>query len=123
MNICGLNFFDGAKGKRVQDQLLEIGRIFNSNESNNFVIINEINKNDLKKYDSFISCGDLKITFNRNLIEKYLNIKLINKPRLIRDVTYLRIIPKIRSLDLNFFFAMISSSFFILTTTYEMYYF
>ena len=103
MNICGLNFFDQVKGKRVQNQLLEIGEIFNSNKSNNFVIINEINKNDLKKYDSFISCGDVKITFNRNLIEKYLNINLTKKPRLIRDVTYLRIIPKIRNLDINFF--------------------
>ena len=103
MNLCGLNFFDQAKGERVQNQLLEIGQIFNSNKSNDFVIINKINKNDLKKYDTFILCGDVKITFNRDLIEKYLNINLTKKPRLIRDVTYLRIIPKIKNLDVNFF--------------------
>ena len=103
MNIGGLNFFDQAKGERVQNQLNEIGYIFNSNKSNDFVIIKETNNNDLKKYDFFISCGDVKITFNRDLIEKYLNINLTKKPRLIRDVTYLRIIPKIRNLDVNFF--------------------
>ena len=103
MNICGLNFFEQAKGERVQNQLLEIGNIFNSNKSNDFVIVKEANKNDLNKYDFFILCGDAKITFNRALIEKYLNIKLTKKPRLIRDVTYLRIIPKIRNLDVNVF--------------------
>ncbi len=103
MNICGLNFFDEAKGERVQNQLNEIGHIFNSNKSNDFVIINETNNDYLKKYEFFVSCGDVKITFSKDLIEKYLNINLTKKPRLIRDVTYLRVIPEIRNLDVNFF--------------------
>lgn len=103
MNICGFNFFSGDKGARVQNQLLEIKDIFNSNSKNNFNIQNKINLNELQKYDFFVTCGDVKITFNRDLIEKYANIKSLKKPQLIRDVTYLRIIPKICKLDVNYF--------------------
>ena len=51
----------------------------------------------------FVSCGDIKLTFNKELISKLNKVKSLNKPILIRDVTYLRIIPKIRSLDVNYF--------------------
>ena len=104
MNICGLNFFDGEKGRRVEKQLKEIKKIFLSNNKSDFNIIYDYdNIGELVKYDCLVSCGDVKITFKKELISKYNNIKLSNKPRLIRDVTYLRIIPKIRNLDVNFF--------------------
>lgn len=104
MNICGVNFFDGEKGRRVEKQLKEIKKIFLSNNKSDFNIIYDYNNiGELVKYDFLVSCGDVKITFKKELISKYNNIKLSKKPRLIRDVTYLRIIPKIRNLDVNFF--------------------
>jgi len=39
VNICGLNFFDGEKGRRVEKQLKEIKKIFLSNNKSDFNII------------------------------------------------------------------------------------
>ena len=104
MNIGGINFFGGEKAKRVQDQLYEIKKIFDTNSNNNFNIIqNYTNKEELDNYNCFVNCGDIKITFNRELIKRYLDIKSTKKPILIRDVTYLRVIPKLRKLDVNHF--------------------
>ena len=64
MNICGFNFFNGEKGAGFH-QLLEIKDIFNSNSKNNFNIQNKTNISELQKYDFFVTCGDVKITFNR----------------------------------------------------------
>ena len=104
MNICGLNFFNGQKADRIQDQLNEIKKIFISDSNNNFNIIqNYRDREELYKYDFFVSCGDIKLTFDKELIKKYIEVKAVKKPLLIRDVTYLRMIPKIRKLDVNFF--------------------
>ncbi len=104
MNICGLNFFNGQKADRVQNQLHKIKEIFISDSINNFNIIkNYRDREELDKYNFFVSCGDIKITFNKELLKRYLEIKALKKPLLIRDVTYLRMIPKIRKLDVNFF--------------------
>ena len=104
MNICGLNFFTGLKHERVQKQLLQIKKIFESELINEFKILKgQTNYDQLKLFDFFVTCGDIKITFNKYLIQNYLKIKDLKKPQLIRDVTYLRIIPKIREIDVNFF--------------------
>ena len=64
MNICGLNFFDGEKGRRVEKQLKEIKKIFLSNNKSDFNIIYDYdNIGELVKYDCLVSCGDVKITF------------------------------------------------------------
>ena len=67
-------------------------------------MIEQFSKDELLEInDFFVSCGDIKLTFNKELISKLNKVKSLNKPILIRDVTYLRIIPKIRSLDVNYF--------------------
>lgn len=103
MNICGLNFYYGEKGNRVNNQLKEIKKIFNSNSKNNFIIQNDIKTIKDSEHDFFVTCGDIKISFDKNLMKKFNDLKLINKPHLIRDVTYLRVIPKIKNLDINYF--------------------
>ena len=104
MNICGLNFFEGEKAIRVNEQLKFIKKIFSTKPTNIFNIIEQFSKEELLEInDFFVSCGDIKITFNKELISKYNKVKSLNKPILIRDVTYLRIIPKIRNLDINHF--------------------
>lgn len=104
MNICGINFFEGEKGSRVNQQLSLLEKIFLSNKTNSFEILKNVVSNiDLNKLDFFVTCGDIKITFNKELIEEYLKIKSTNKPILIRDVTYLREIPKIKNDDVNNF--------------------
>lgn len=103
MNIYGLNFFKNEKGERIGGQLQIIKKIFEVNESNRFNIIRQLNNDFKEKVDFFVTCGDIKITFDNNILEQFYNLKLFNKPRLIRDVTYLRIIPKITNLDVNNF--------------------
>ena len=46
---------------------------------------------------------EISVTFNKHLIQNHLKIKNLKKPQLIRDVTYLRVIPKIKKIDVNFF--------------------
>ncbi len=103
MNICGLNFYYGEKGNRVNNQLSKIKKIFDSDSKNNFIIQNDINTIKDCEHDFFVTCGDIKISFDKNLMKKYNDLKLINKPQLVRDVTYLRVIPKIKDLDVNYF--------------------
>lgn len=103
MNIYGLNFFKDEKGDRIERQLQIVRKIFEVNKNNKFNIIKRLNKDFKKKIDCFVTCGDIKIAFDNNIIEQFNNLKLFNKPRLIRDVTYLRIIPKIKNLDVNNF--------------------
>lgn len=104
MNICGVNFFVGEKGDRVDQQLSLLEKIFLSNKENRFERLKSVVSNiELSKLDFFVTCGDIKITFNKKLIEEFLKIKSVNKPILIRDVTYLREIPKIKNLDVNNF--------------------
>ena len=104
MNICGLNFFTGLKYNRVQKQLSQIKKIFESESKNRFSFIESPEKYDqLKLFDFFVTCGDIKVTFNKHLIQNHLKIKNLKKPQLIRDVTYLRVIPKIKKIDVNFF--------------------
>lgn len=104
MNICGLNFFEGEKAIRVDEQLKFIKKIFSTKPTNIFNIIEQFSKDELLEInDFFVSCGDIKLTFNKELISKLNKVKSLNKPILIRDVTYLRIIPKIRNLDVNYF--------------------
>jgi len=104
VNICGVNFFEGEKGGRVDQQLSLLEKIFLSNKENSFKRLkNEISNIELGKFDFFVACGDVKITFNKKLIEEYFKIKSTNKPVLIRDVTYLREIPKIKNFDVNNF--------------------
>lgn len=104
MNICGLNFFDGEKANRVDEQLKFIKKIFSTKPTNIFSIIEQFSKEEsLETNDFFVSCGEVKITFSKELISNYNKVKSLNKPILIRDVTYLRMIPKIRNLDVNYF--------------------
>ena len=104
MNICGLNFFDGEKANRVDEQLKFIKKIFSTKPTNIFSIIEQFSKEEsLETNDFFVSCGEVKITFTKELISNYNKVKSLNKPILIRDVTYLRMIPKIRNLDVNYF--------------------
>ncbi len=104
MNICGFNFFLGEKGSRVESQLNKIKEVLESNKKNKFKIIkNPDNILQDKIFDFYVTCGDVKISFNKKMIDIYSKINSMKKPRLIRDVTYLRIIPKLTNLDVNNF--------------------
>ena len=86
MNICGLNFFDGEKANRVDEQLKFIKKIFSTKPTNIFNILEQFsNKELLEINDFFVSCGDVKITYNKELTSNYNKVKSLNKPILIRD--------------------------------------
>ena len=98
MNICG-NLFEG---KYRHHQLKVIQVIFLVNKNNKFIYLDRnVYDDDYEKYDAFVTCGDVKIALDQNLIDIFLKLKSSKKPRLIRDVTYLRIIPKLTKLDIN----------------------
>ena len=104
MNICGFNFFLGEKGNRVENQLNRIKEILEINKKNKF----EINKNlsnilEDNTFDIYVTCGDVKISFSKEMIDIYSKIASSKKPRLVRDVTYLRIIPKLTNMEVNNF--------------------
>ena len=102
MNICGLNLFEGEKYRRIQNQLEIIQNIFLVNKNNNFIFLDKnVQDDDYEKYDAFVTCGDIKIALDQKLIDIFLKLQSLKKPRLIRDVTYLRIIPKLTNLDVN----------------------
>ena len=102
MKFCGLNLFDGEKYKRIQNQLEIIKEIFLVNKNNNFVYLDKnVQDDDYKRFDAFITCGDVKVALDQKLIDIFLKLQSLKKPRLIRDVTYLRIIPKLTKLDVN----------------------
>ena len=85
MNIYGLNFFNFEKGERIDQQLRIIKKIFEINKKNRFNIVRKFN-NDLKdEVDFFVTCGDIKISFENNILEKFNSLNSLNKPRLIRD--------------------------------------
>ena len=95
MNICGLNLFEGEKYRRIQNQLKVIQEIFLVNKNNKFIYLDRnVYDDDYEKYDAFVTCGDVKIALDQDLIDIFLKLQSSKKPRLIRDVTYLRIIPK-----------------------------
>lgn len=102
MNICGINLFEGEKYRRIQNQLKVIQEIFLVNKNNKFIYLDRnVQDDDYEKYDVFVTCGDVKIALDQNLIDIFLKLQSSKKPRLIRDVTYLRIIPKLTKLDIN----------------------
>ena len=104
MNICGLNIFLGDKGARVQNQLNKIKDILETNNTNKFITIkNTDNLFENNFFDFFVTCGDIKITYTKDMIVNYARINSTKKPRLIRDVTYLRIIPKLTNKNVNYY--------------------
>lgn len=103
MNIYGVNFFNFEKGERIDQQLRIIKNIFEINKNNRFNIVRKFNNDHKDEVDFFVTCGDIKISFDNNILEKFHSLNSFNKPRLIRDVTYLRIIPKIKNLEVNSF--------------------
>ena len=49
MNICGLNFFEGEKAIRVDEQLKFIKKIFSTKPTNIFNMIEQFSKDELLK--------------------------------------------------------------------------
>lgn len=101
MNIGGFNIFLGEKGDRIDKHLHIIKEIFESDPKNKFNIFKEDLGHNLKKLDFIVTCGDMKIIFPDIVNQSYRYIKQSNIPHLIRDVTYIREIPKKTGLDVN----------------------
>lgn len=101
MIIGGYNIFIGEKGDRINNHLNVIKSIFESNKNIIFEIFNKDLNYKIKTLDAIVTCGDMKIIFPDIVNQSYQYIKRSNIPHLIRDVTYLREIPKKTGLHVN----------------------
>ena len=101
MNIGGYNIFTGDKGNRINHQLFLIKSIFESDKNISFEIFNADLHEKVKNLDAIVTCGERKIIFSNEVNDSFKTIELSAIPHLIRDVTYLRIIPKITGKDIN----------------------
>ena len=101
MNIGGFNIFLGEKGDRIDTHLHVIKEVFESDQKNKFNIFKENLRGNLSKLDVIVTCGDMKIIFPDIVNKNFQYIKQSKIPHLIRDVTYLREIPRKTGLDVN----------------------
>ena len=100
MNIGGYNNFIGNKGAKINKQLLILKSIYETNKDISFNIFNLNLDDQLKTLDSIVTCGE-KNNFFRKHNHNFELIKSSQIPHLIRDVTYLRMIPKIAGEDVG----------------------
>ena len=101
MNIGGYNNFIGNKGAKINKQLLILKSIYETNKDISFNIFNLNLDDQLKTLDSIVTCGERKIIFSEKHNHNFELIKSSQIPHLIRDVTYLRMIPKIAGEDVG----------------------